>query len=40
MTYYCNGGIYLLKTDVLKKIPINKFYNADLIDNIIKAIVK
>ena len=38
MTYYCNGGIYLIKTEVLKKIPQNKFYNAtDLIDNIIKS---
>ena len=38
MTYYCNGGIYLLKTDVLKKIPQNKFYNAtDLIEKILKS---
>jgi dTDP-glucose pyrophosphorylase len=35
-TYYSNGGIYLLKRDVLKDIPVNTFYNAtDLMDALI-----
>lgn len=36
-TYYSNGGIYLLKREVLQFIPKNNFYNAtDLIDQLIE----
>ncbi|MCF8317576.1 MAG: nucleotidyltransferase family protein [Haliscomenobacter sp.] len=36
-TYYSNGGIYLVKKDVLKLIPKNTFFNAtDLMDMVIK----
>lgn len=36
-TYYSNGGIYLIKREVLNLIPKNKFYNAtDLMENLIK----
>ena len=36
-TYYSNGGIYLLKREVLRFIPKNNFYNAtDLIDQLIE----
>jgi dTDP-glucose pyrophosphorylase len=36
-TYYSNGGIYLMKKDILKHIPKETFYNAtDLMDNMIK----
>ena len=35
--YYANAGIYLIKKDVLKYIPQNKFFNAtDLIEKLIK----
>ncbi len=35
-TYYSNGGIYLIKKDVLKHIPKNQFFNAtDLIELLI-----
>ena len=35
-TYYSNGGIYLMKKDVLKHIPISKHYNAtDLMEELI-----
>ena len=35
-TYYSNGGIYLMKKEVLARIPKGKHYNAtDLIENII-----
>ena len=35
-TYYSNGGIYLMKRDVLKYIPKEKFYNAtDLMEDLI-----
>jgi CMP-N,N'-diacetyllegionaminic acid synthase len=35
-TYYSNGGIYLMKQDVLNKIPKNAFYNTtDLIEDLI-----
>jgi dTDP-glucose pyrophosphorylase len=27
-TYYSNGGIYLIKREVLKRIPHNEFYNS------------
>jgi dTDP-glucose pyrophosphorylase len=37
-TYYSNGGIYLVKKNVLKRIPVNTHYNAtDLIEEIIKT---
>ena len=36
-TYYSNAGIYLLKKEVLKNIPLNTFFNAtDLIELLIK----
>lgn len=36
-TYYTNGGIYLIKKDILKKIPINEFFNStDLMQALIK----
>lgn len=35
-TYYSNGGIYLLKKEVVKMLPKNQFYNAtDLMENLI-----
>lgn len=42
-TYYSNGGIYLLKRDLLERIPKNSFYNAtdlmqDLIQNNFKVV--
>jgi dTDP-glucose pyrophosphorylase len=42
-TYYSNGGIYLMKKEVLKYIPKETFYNAtdlmeDLINNGLKVI--
>lgn len=37
-TYYSNGGIYLMKKDVLKFIPLHKYFNAtDLIEVLLKA---
>jgi dTDP-glucose pyrophosphorylase len=40
-TYYSNGGIYLMKRDVLKFIPKNMFYNAtDLMEELIKNNLK
>ena len=36
-TYYSNGGIYLMKKEVLSLVPENSFYNAtDLMDELIK----
>lgn len=36
-TYYSNGGIYLMKKEVLQRIPKNAFYNAtDLIEELIE----
>jgi dTDP-glucose pyrophosphorylase len=36
-TYYSNGGIYLMKKEVLSQIPIEKQYNStDLMENLIK----
>jgi NDP-sugar pyrophosphorylase family protein len=36
-TYYSNGGIYLMKKEVLKYIPKNTFYNStDLMENLIQ----
>ncbi len=36
-TYYSNAGIYLIKKEVLNKIPFDKFYNAtDLMEDLIK----
>lgn len=35
-TYYANGGIYLVKKEILELIPKNTFYNAtDLMDQLI-----
>lgn len=35
-TYQSNGGIYIVKKELLQKIPYNQFYNAtDLMENII-----
>lgn len=35
-TYYSNGGIYLMKKEVLKLIPPNAFYNAtDLMEELV-----
>ena len=35
-TYYSNGGIYIVKKELLKEIPYNQFYNAtDLMEKII-----
>lgn len=35
-TYYSNGGIYLLKKEVVNLIPFEEFYNAtDLMENLI-----
>ena len=37
-TYYTNGGIYLMKKEVLAHIPKNSFYNAtDLMEKLIKS---
>lgn len=37
-TYYSNGGIYLMKKNVLSKIPIEKYFNAtDLMESLIKS---
>lgn len=39
--YYANAGIYLIKKDVLKYIPQNKFFNAtDLIEELVKQQMK
>lgn len=36
-TYYSNGGIYLMKREVLKYLPIEKHFNAtDLMESLIK----
>jgi dTDP-glucose pyrophosphorylase len=36
-TYYSNGGIYLIKKEMLKFIPLNTFFNAtDLMEKIIE----
>jgi dTDP-glucose pyrophosphorylase len=36
-TYYSNGGIYLMKKEMLNYIPKNSFYNAtDLMEDLIK----
>ena len=36
-TYYSNGGIYIVKKELLKRIPKNTFYNAtDLMESIIE----
>lgn len=40
-TYYSNGGIYLIKKEMLKYIPKNTFFNAtDLIEELIKNDLK
>ncbi|MFW5803818.1 MAG: nucleotidyltransferase family protein [bacterium] len=37
-TYYSNGGIYLMKKEMLSHIPIDKSFNAtDLMENLIKS---
>lgn len=36
-TYYSNGGIYIVKKELLKNIPKNTFYNAtDLMESVIE----
>jgi len=36
-TYYSNGGIYIVKRELLRRIPKNSFYNAtDLMEQLIK----
>lgn len=36
-TYFSNGGIYLMKKEMIKLIPKNKFYNAtDLMEDLIE----
>jgi dTDP-glucose pyrophosphorylase len=36
-TYFSNGGIYIVKREVLNRIPRNSFYNAtDLMEHLIK----
>lgn len=36
-THYSNAGIYLLKKEIIKKIPVNEFYNAtDLMEQLIQ----
>lgn len=40
-TYYSNGGIYLMKREIVKMIPKNSFYNAtDLMEKMIKKGMK
>jgi len=40
-TYYSNGGIYLIKKEMLKYIPSNTFFNAtDLMEELIKKDLK
>lgn len=40
-TYYSNGGIYLMKKEMINLIPHNTFYNAtDLMEEIIKKNLK
>jgi len=40
-TYYSNGGIYLMKKEILNFIPKNTFYNAtDLMEEVIKQNLK
>jgi dTDP-glucose pyrophosphorylase len=35
-TYYSNGGVYLMKKEMLKHIPLNKLYNStDLMEKLI-----
>jgi len=36
-TYYSNGGIYLMKREIVNQIPANTFYNTtDLMEQLIK----
>lgn len=36
LTYYSNAGVYLVRKDIVKTIPVNTFYNAtDLIEQLI-----
>lgn len=38
ISYYANAGIYLIKKELLKRIPENEFYNAtDFMDNLING---
>lgn len=38
ISYYANAGIYLIKKELLKRIPDNEFYNAtDFMDNLING---
>ena len=37
-TYFANAGIYLIKKEILKNIPKNKFFNAtDLMETVINS---
>jgi len=37
-TYFANAGIYLIKRELCKKIPVNKFYNAtDLLEHLLET---
>lgn len=40
-TYFCNGGIYLIKKDIVKSIPTETFYNAtDLMEKLLENNMK
>jgi dTDP-glucose pyrophosphorylase len=40
-TYYSNGGIYLMKREIINRIPKNSFFNAtDLMEELIKDNMK
>ncbi|NOU48468.1 MAG: NTP transferase domain-containing protein [Bacteroidales bacterium] len=40
-TYFSNGGIYLMKKEILQRIPIDKQFNAtDLMENLINSKMK
>ena len=40
-TYYSNGGIYLVKREILDMIPANTFFNAtDLMQKVIEKDLK
>lgn len=40
-TYYSNAGIYILKRDILKMIPVNQFFDiTDLMDKVLEMNLK
>jgi NDP-sugar pyrophosphorylase family protein len=40
-TYYANGGIYLIKKEILNKIPKKTFFNStDLMEQLLKENLK